>query len=81
MEKFAIGVVVGMLGGALLVANNYKMRTLVKKGQAEIGAKLDKLMDDKIEDLEEKAEEMSDAVKEKAEDVKQQMKGKKTAKK
>ena len=81
MEKFAIGVVVGMLGGALLVANNYKMRTLVKKGQAEIGAKLDKLMDDKIEYLEEKAEELSDAVKEKAEDVKQQMKGKKTAKK
>ena len=51
MEKFAVGVIVGMLGGALLVANNYKMRTLVKKGQAEIGAKLDKLMDEKIDEL------------------------------
>ena len=52
MEKFAIGVVVGGLVGALLTANNYKMRTLVKKGQEEVQAKLDKLMDEKIEMME-----------------------------
>ena len=73
MEKFAIGVVVGALGGALLVANNYKMRTLVKKGQEEVLAKLDKIMDEKIEKVEEgvekakeKVEETVDKVKEKA---------------
>jgi len=73
MEKFAIGVAVGALGGALLVANNYKMRTLVKKGQEEVLAKLDKIMDEKLEKVEEgvekakeKAEETVDKVKEKA---------------
>ena len=73
MEKFAIGVVVGALGGALLVANNYKMRTLVKKGQEEVLAKLDKIMDEKIEKVEEgvekakeKVEETVDKVNEKA---------------
>ncbi len=73
MEKFAIGVIVGALGGALLVANNYKMRTLVKKGQEEVLAKLDKIMDEKIEKVEEgvekakeKVEETVDKVKEKA---------------
>ena len=73
MEKFAIGVAVGALGGALLVANNYKMRTLVKKGQEEVLAKLDKIMDEKIEKVEEgvekakeKVEETVDKVKEKA---------------
>lgn len=52
MEKFAIGLVLGGLGGALLVANNYKMRTLVKKGQEEVLAKLNQLMDEKIEMME-----------------------------
>ena len=69
MEKFAVGVIVGMLGGALLVANNYKMRTLVKKGQAEIGAKLDKLMDEKIEQLEKGAKNVKEKVEEKAEEL------------
>ena len=81
MEKFAVGVIVGMLGGALLVANNYKMRTLVKKGQAEIGAKLDKLMDEKIDELEDGAEKLEDTVKEKATEVQEQLKSKKSAKK
>ena len=60
MEKFAIGLVIGGLGGAILAANNYKMRTLIKKGQEEVKGKLDQLMDEKID-------EMSDAV----EDVKE----------
>lgn len=67
MEKFAIGLVIGGLGGALLVANNYKMRTLIKKGQSEVQAKLDKLMDEKIDEIDDAMEE----VKEKAETVKE----------
>ncbi len=58
MEKFVIGVVVGGLAGALLTANNYKMRTLVRKGQEEVQAKLDKLMDEKIEMMEKGVEEI-----------------------
>ena len=60
MEKFAVGVVLGTLCGALLVANNYKMRTLVKKGQAELAEKLDKLMDEKIEEVEEQTEKIKE---------------------
>lgn len=56
MEKFAIGLVVGGVCGALLTANNYKMRTLVRKGQEEVQEKLDELMDEKIRTFEEKAE-------------------------
>ena len=78
MEKFAIGLVIGGLGGALLAANNYKMRTLIKKGQEEVQMKLDKLMDEKIEEMndtvdemKEKASETVENVKEKAEEVKE----------
>ncbi len=55
MEKFAIGLLLGGVCGALLTANNYKMRTLVKKGQEEVQAKLDELMDEKLHAFEEKA--------------------------
>ena len=75
MEKFAIGMLLGGLGGALLVANNYKMRTLVKKGQEDMQSKLDQLMDEKIQQMEDGVE----TVKEKAKTVKDEMK--KTAKK
>ena len=35
MEKiFCLGVMLGAVGGALLVANSYKARSLVKKSQA-----------------------------------------------
>ena len=53
MEKFAIGLLLGGIGGALLVANNYKMRTLVKKGQDEVMTKVDEFMDEKIQSMEE----------------------------
>ena len=62
MEKFAIGLVIGGLGGALLAANNYKMRTLIKKGQEEVQLKLDKLMDEKIQAMNEGVEAMASAV-------------------
>ena len=52
MEKFAIGLALGMIGGALLTANNCKMRMLVKKGQDEVREKLNDLMDEKLRDME-----------------------------
>ena len=70
MEKFAIGLVIGGLGGALLAANNYKMRTLIKKGQADVQAKLDQLMDEKIEEMDDAVEAMKAKAKETADEVK-----------
>ena len=69
MEKFAIGLLVGGLGGALLVANNYKMRTLVKKGQEEVQAKLDKFMDEKIETVEKGVKDVKEEVSQAAENA------------
>ncbi len=57
MEKFAIGVLIGVVGGALLTANNYKMRKLVLKGQEEVQEKLDKLMSKKLRDMDEKEDD------------------------
>ena len=52
MEKFAIGLLLGGLGGAILAANSCKMRTLVRKGQEEMKAKLDQMLDEKIREME-----------------------------
>ncbi len=83
MEKFAIGLIIGGLGGALLVANNYKMRTLIKKGQEEAMAKMDEFMDEKIEAMEKGTQEIKEEMKEKAEEVKRKARKavKKTAEK
>lgn len=62
MEKFACGLVLGCVAGALLTANNYKMRTLVRKTQEEMKAKFDKMMDEKIQ----AAEDLTDEIKESA---------------
>ena len=70
MEKLVIGMLIGGVAGALLTANNYKMRTLVKKSQEEVQAKLDQLMDDKIREFEDGTEKMKTEMKEKAEDLK-----------
>ena len=67
MEKFIFGVALGGLAGALLTANNYKMRTIVKKSQEDVQAKLDKLMDEKIESLEKGAKKAKEEVEEVAE--------------
>lgn len=49
MEKlFCLGIALGMVGGALIVANSYKARSLVKKSQAEILQKVDEMMDEKL---------------------------------
>ena len=74
MEKFIIGVAIGGLAGALLTANNYKMRTIVKKSQEEVQAKLDKLMDEKIEMLEKGVKNVKKEVEEKAEEVAKKIK-------
>ncbi len=69
MEKFAIGLVMGFGLGALIVANNHKMRALVKKTQEETQAKLDAFMDEKIRDMEICAQKTAQKAEEKAEEV------------
>lgn len=50
MEKmFCLGLVFGAVGGALLVANSYKARSLVKKSQAEFMQKVNDMMDEKLQ--------------------------------
>ncbi|MBQ9081061.1 MAG: hypothetical protein IJY26_00295 [Clostridia bacterium] len=54
MEKmFCLGLALGFMGGALIVANNYKARSLVRKGQQEVMDKMDKMMDEKLKSMEE----------------------------
>ncbi len=49
MEKmFYLGLMLGMVGGALIVANSYKARSLVKKSQSEIMEKVNEMMDEKL---------------------------------
>ena len=49
MEKiFCLGVMLGAVGGALLVANSYKARSLVTKSQAEVMQKVNDMMDEKL---------------------------------
>ncbi|MDE7329998.1 MAG: hypothetical protein K2N30_02720 [Clostridia bacterium] len=52
MEKFIIGLAVGMAGGALLVANNCKLLNLIKKNQEDIMSKAENYIDKKLEELE-----------------------------
>lgn len=49
MEKLAIGMLIGAIGGALAVANSHNMQSLVKKGQEEVLSKVNTLMDEKLE--------------------------------
>jgi hypothetical protein len=49
MEKFLLGLAVGMAGGALLVANNCKLRNLVKKNQEDMMSKVQTYIDSKLE--------------------------------
>ena len=59
MEKFILGVALGMAGGALMVANNCKLRNLVKKNQDDLMKKAEKLIDTKKEKLEQMTESMT----------------------
>ncbi len=49
MEKmFCLGLMLGAVGGALLVANSYKMRSFVKKSQSEFVDKVNDVLDEKL---------------------------------
>ena len=74
MEKFITGAALGMLAGALLTANNYKMRTLVRKGQEEVTSKLDQMLDEKIEMLDKGAKKLKKQAEEKAEEIEEKVK-------
>lgn len=52
MEKFIIGLAVGMAAGAVIVANNCKLRNLVKKNQEDLMEKAENYIDTKLEQLE-----------------------------
>lgn len=52
MEKFILGLAIGMAGGALIVANNCKLLNLVKKNQEDIMQKAESYIDSKLEELE-----------------------------
>lgn len=53
MEKmFCLGLLLGAMGGALVVANSYKARSLVKKSQAELMEKVDEMMDERLKQME-----------------------------
>ncbi len=52
MEKFIFGLAVGMTAGAVLVANNCKLRNLVKKNQEDLMEKAECYIDEKLEQLE-----------------------------
>lgn len=51
MEKFLLGAMLGAVGGALAVANSYKMRMLVKKGQDEAKKRIEEMIDEKLEQM------------------------------
>ena len=52
MEKFILGLAIGMAGGALIVANNCKLLNLVKKNQEDLMQKAESYIDSKLEELE-----------------------------
>ena len=57
MEKFILGAMLGMAGGALMVANNCKLRNLVKKNQDDLLSKAEQYIDSKLEKMENKVDE------------------------
>ena len=61
MEKFFFGAIVGMAAGALLVANNCKLRNLVKKNQEDLMEKAENYIDTKLEELEKGGKEKKSA--------------------
>ena len=42
-DKFLFGVILGMLGGAVIVTNSVKARKLVKDGQDQVMQKVEKM--------------------------------------
>ncbi len=46
-EKFLCGVILGMLGGAIIVNNSIKAKSLVEKGQEQVVEKISKTLNKK----------------------------------
>lgn len=61
MEKFIMGALLGGVAGALAVANNAKMRMLVKKGEDEFKEKVSATVDEKLSAMLKKYDEMKNA--------------------
>ena len=59
MEKFILGLALGMAGGAVIVANNCKLRNLVKKNQEDLMQKAETYIDKKLEQFNCKCDEQS----------------------
>ena len=57
MEKFIAGLALGMIGGAVLVANSNKTRALVKKSQEDLKEKIDAYIDEKLAGMNSEAEQ------------------------
>ena len=49
-KSFCIGLMLGAVGGALILANSQKAMQMVKKSQDEIKQKVTDFVDDKIEE-------------------------------
>lgn len=64
MEKFLIGALVGGIAGALVVSNNAKMRTLVKKGEDELKEKVGSMVDEKLSAMLKKCDDAKNAAQE-----------------
>ncbi|MBQ3234878.1 MAG: hypothetical protein IJA97_01830 [Clostridia bacterium] len=58
-KMFILGLSLGMIGGAILVANSYKARKLVRDSQEQIRKKADELSKCKCCDCENEGEENS----------------------
>ncbi len=61
MEKFALGMMLGAVAGAIVVTNSYKMRTLVKKSQEEVKMKFDDMVEEKIQMMEDAAKKTDES--------------------
>ncbi len=78
MEKFLAGVAIGCIGGALLATNNYKMRSWIKKSQADMQEKMDAALNKKLDEAQTATEKVADkaekVVKKAEKDVKKKLK-------
>lgn len=51
MEKFFLGLALGMAGGAVIVANNCKLRQAIKRSQEDLMQKAEDYIDQKMQDM------------------------------
>ena len=49
MKEFILGLALGMAGGAVIVANNCKLRQMIKKNQEELMQKAESYIDEQLE--------------------------------